>query len=105
MWRRPSPRTKVRVPFRTPGHDDCQDGNRPFPAHPQAPIPLPSTLPENLPPVPPSAHRLRYTACMRDVPLILVGFMGCGKSTVGRLLAQRLDWPFVDLDDQIEAAA
>lgn len=42
---------------------------------------------------------------MRDVPLILVGFMGCGKSTVGRLLAQRLDWPFVDLDDQIEAAA
>lgn len=31
--------------------------------------------------------------------LILIGPMGCGKSTVGRLLAQRLDWPFWDADD------
>ncbi len=34
--------------------------------------------------------------------LYLVGFMGCGKSTVGRRLAERLGAPFVDLDDEIE---
>jgi len=33
----------------------------------------------------------------------LTGFMGAGKSTVGRALAERLDWPFLDLDDSIEA--
>jgi shikimate kinase len=35
--------------------------------------------------------------------LFLVGFMACGKSSVGEQLAQRLDWDFVDLDGQIEA--
>ena len=35
--------------------------------------------------------------------IVLVGFMGCGKSTVGRLLADWLGWAFVDLDEQIEA--
>ena len=34
--------------------------------------------------------------------IFLVGFMGSGKSTVGRALAQRLDWAFVDLDREIE---
>lgn len=34
--------------------------------------------------------------------ICLVGFMGCGKSTVGRLLAGRLGWAFVDLDAEIE---
>jgi shikimate kinase len=33
--------------------------------------------------------------------IILVGFMGAGKTTVGRLLARRLRWRFVDLDDRI----
>ena len=33
----------------------------------------------------------------------LVGFMGAGKSTVGRALAARLDVPFVDLDEAFEA--
>lgn len=37
--------------------------------------------------------------------IYLVGFMGSGKSTVGRLLAERLGWHFVDLDEDIEAAA
>lgn len=31
--------------------------------------------------------------------LILMGPMGCGKSTIGRLLARELDWPFIDGDD------
>jgi shikimate kinase len=35
----------------------------------------------------------------------LVGFMGCGKTTVGRLLANRLKWDFVDLDEEIEREA
>lgn len=35
--------------------------------------------------------------------LALVGFMGSGKSTIGRLLAVRLDVPFVDLDEELEA--
>jgi shikimate kinase len=33
---------------------------------------------------------------------VLTGFMGSGKSTVGRSLAQRLDWRFADLDSIIE---
>jgi shikimate kinase len=36
--------------------------------------------------------------------VFLVGFMGCGKSTVGACLAQRLAWKFIDLDEQIEQA-
>ncbi len=39
---------------------------------------------------------------MNDV--FLVGFMGSGKSTVGRLVAEHLDLPFTDLDARIEAA-
>jgi shikimate kinase len=35
--------------------------------------------------------------------LVLSGFMGAGKSTIGRLLADRLNWNFLDLDAHIEA--
>lgn len=35
--------------------------------------------------------------------MYLTGFMGAGKSTVGRALAELLGWPFVDLDANIEA--
>lgn len=37
--------------------------------------------------------------------LYLVGFMGCGKTTVGVKLADELGWGFADLDDDIEAGA
>lgn len=37
--------------------------------------------------------------------IVLVGLMGCGKSSIGRRLAARLDLPFVDADDEIERAA
>lgn len=40
-----------------------------------------------------------------DRPIVLVGMMGVGKSTVGRKLAQILAVPFADADDEIEAAA
>ena len=38
---------------------------------------------------------------MKKQSIYLTGFMGSGKSTVGRLLAARLRWPFVDLDETI----
>lgn len=37
-------------------------------------------------------------------PIVLTGFMGAGKSTVGRLLAEHTGWEFIDLDTCIEAA-
>lgn len=36
--------------------------------------------------------------------LTLVGYRACGKSTVGRLAAARLGWPFVDADAVVEEA-
>jgi len=50
------------------------------------------------PPVSDLAKRL-------DRPVVLVGLMGVGKSTVGRRLAKRLGLPFVDSDAEIEDAA
>jgi shikimate kinase len=35
--------------------------------------------------------------------VVLVGFMGAGKSTVGAALGRRLGWPFEDLDERIQA--
>jgi shikimate kinase len=40
-----------------------------------------------------------------DRPVVLVGLMGVGKSTVGRRLARRLGLPFVDSDAEIEDAS
>ena len=38
----------------------------------------------------------------RKKNLVLVGPMGCGKTTVGRLIADRLRWEFIDTDRLIE---
>ncbi|MCB0093404.1 MAG: AAA family ATPase, partial [Caldilineaceae bacterium] len=38
-----------------------------------------------------------------DQNIILTGFMGTGKTTIGRRLAQRLGRDFVDMDDQLVA--
>src|SRR5438270_7417855 len=35
--------------------------------------------------------------------VLLVGFMGAGKTSVGRMLAEQLQWRFVDLDDLVVA--
>ena len=37
--------------------------------------------------------------------IVLIGFMGSGKTTVGREVARRLGWSFVDTDDEIERGA
>jgi shikimate kinase len=44
--------------------------------------------------------KLKRTPC-----IYLVGFMGSGKSTVGRALAEELGWNFSDLDVEIERRA
>ena len=37
--------------------------------------------------------------------IFLIGYMGCGKTTLGRALAERADVTFIDLDDYVEIAA
>jgi shikimate kinase len=37
--------------------------------------------------------------------IVLTGFMGSGKTTLGPLVAERLGWSFIDVDDVIEAEA
>lgn len=48
-----------------------------------------------------NGHRLYVP----ERPLVLIGLMGVGKTTIGRRLAQRLSLPFVDADEEIESAA
>ncbi len=44
-------------------------------------------------------------ATLLDGPIVMVGLMGAGKTSVGRALARRLGIEFVDSDKEIEAAA
>jgi shikimate kinase len=39
----------------------------------------------------------------RTPGIYLVGFMACGKSTIGRRLADELGWAFADMDEDIES--
>ncbi len=47
----------------------------------------------------------QIVSALGDRSIVLVGIMGCGKSTVGRRLAQKLGLRFVDADTEIERAA
>lgn len=42
---------------------------------------------------------------LRGRPIVLVGLMGAGKTSIGRRLAEKMGLPFVDADHEIEAAA
>ncbi|MET0180404.1 MAG: shikimate kinase [Novosphingobium sp.] len=53
----------------------------------------------------PSPREIEALVRRIDRPLVLVGMMGVGKSTVGRKLAALLRCGFVDADDEIEKAA
>ena len=53
----------------------------------------------------PSHADIEATARRIDRPVVLVGMMGVGKSSVGRKLASQLHLPFVDADEEIEIAA
>jgi shikimate kinase len=37
--------------------------------------------------------------------IYLIGMMGAGKTTLGRQLARRLSWPFIDIDHEIQSRA
>ena len=50
-----------------------------------------------------SASGLR--AALGGRSIVMVGLMGCGKSSVGRRMAARIGLPFVDVDDEIEISA
>ncbi|MFC0203820.1 shikimate kinase [Novosphingobium soli] len=52
-----------------------------------------------------SAQEIAALARRIDRPIVLVGMMGVGKSSVGKRLASLLDCPFVDADDEIERSA
>ena len=54
---------------------------------------------------PPSPGDIAALMARIDRPIVLVGLMGVGKSSVGRRLAAVLDLPFTDADDAIEEAA
>ena len=53
----------------------------------------------------PSRDVIRSIRDRLDRPLVLVGMMGVGKSTVGRKLAAALDMDFTDADDEVVEAA
>lgn len=42
---------------------------------------------------------------MPPKPLVLVGLMGCGKTSIGKRLAKRFDIPFCDSDTEVENSA
>jgi len=50
-------------------------------------------------------HSISTNCCALTKPLVLVGLMGVGKTTIGRRLAARFNIPFVDADHEIEVAA
>ncbi|QLH69711.1 shikimate kinase [Rhodopseudomonas palustris] len=52
-----------------------------------------------------SPQEAEIVAALGDRPVVLIGMMGAGKSTVGRRLALRLGLPFLDADTEIESAA
>ena len=52
-----------------------------------------------------SDSAIRTLAARIDRPLVLVGMMGVGKSTIGKKLAHLVELPFRDADDEIEQAA
>lgn len=70
-------------------------GNQPL--HP-SPAPPPHGTPS------PHGAYARYLQVIKSLqqPVVLVGLMGAGKTQLGQSLAEKLDWPFFDSDQEIE---
>ncbi len=52
-----------------------------------------------------TSRTYKITSALDGRSIVLIGLMGCGKSSIGRRLATRLKLPFVDADSEIELAA
>jgi shikimate kinase len=52
-----------------------------------------------------TSQEAAIVAALGKRSVVLVGMMGAGKSTIGRRMALRLGLPFIDADNEIEAAA
>lgn len=51
-----------------------------------------------------SGNPIAYSKVFKEQrSIVLIGFMGSGKSSVGRLLARRLGWPRFDVDELVAA--
>ena len=68
-------------------------------------LPLSKEPPNEPNPPPPPQPRPRRGPAPHLRRLVLTGFVGAGKTTIGRLLAARLNWDFLDLDAYIESRA
>lgn len=55
--------------------------------------------------VPQSQRMAEVREALGNRSIVMVGLMGCGKTSVGRRTAQQLGLPFVDADEAIEQAA
>lgn len=51
--------------------------------------------------IPLTAHELDAAGSASVRRIVIIGFMGAGKSTVGSVLAGSIGWDFVDLDDEV----
>ena len=73
------------------------------------PFPSPTYSPALSPPsdaeLPTGELERAVLAGLGNRALVLIGMMGAGKTSIGRRLAQRLRLPFLDADQEIEAAA
>jgi len=52
-----------------------------------------------------AAAKAAQAPARRHTPIYLIGMMGAGKTTVGRLLAQALHYTFIDCDTELERRA
>jgi shikimate kinase len=55
--------------------------------------------------VPPSRPASPIVSFMPPKTVVIVGLVGCGKTSIGKRLARRFDLPFCDSDQEVEAAA
>ncbi|MAF27905.1 MAG: shikimate kinase [Croceicoccus sp.] len=95
-------------PRNSPRDAHTPDSGAPDSGTPESGIPDPDTpdpADRDGAPALPDAAALADLTQRLDRPVVLVGLMGVGKSTVGRRLSQCLGTPFVDADDEVVKAA